>query len=470
MFHANKSTVDTTAWRSSQAALMSAILSCLFVTSVCGQRSPLTKPNPLDIARRAAAESKLAFKLTTPEELKALVGPALKETKKGDGGMEILDLDYAEMKAKFGRMKRYSTPFVLFGMIAKGEWIDIGQDRQIVLRDQSDLRKFDPFWGFSNASLANLDLREHRELLEAMPFDSRTVWPESGKIPDGFDPGALLDEGKNPGLGIRALHKQGVNGRGVGIAVIDQPLLKDHVEYADRMVRYETIDVPGVPPQMHGPPVASIAMGKTCGVAPAASLYYFAVPMWKQDNKPYCDVIDTIIDLNERADATEKICAVSISTGMFPQQANFDRWKEALKKADQHGILVVTCAQERFSYGMLARIPGKDPDDPSSYESGKYGVRPGALLVPAANRTTASHNGREVYAFWREAGMSWATPYLTGLAVLAYQVDPDIEPDAIIELWRRTAVRTDVGSIVNPAGFIEAVRKTQPTRSTENNK
>ena len=66
--------------------------------------------------------------------------------------------------------------------------------------------------------------------------------------------------------------------------------------------------------------------------------------------------------------------------------------------------------------------------------------------------------------------MSWATPYLAGLAVLAYQVNPDIKPDTIIELWRRTAVQTDVGSVVNPVGFIEAVRKTQLKRSTENSK
>lgn len=461
MSQANKTTTVGAAWGSSQAGLVTAIAMCLFAASVFAEVSPTMPSNAPDIARRAAAEGKLAFKLTTPDELKALLGPAVKETKKGDGGMEVLDLEYAGVQAKFGRMKRYSTPFALLGIAAEGEGIDIGQNRRIVLWDAGDLKKFDPFWGFANASLAKLDLRESRKLLEAMPFDSRTLWPDSGRLPNGFDPRALLEEGKIPGLGVRTLHAQGIDGRGVGIAVIDQPLLKDHVEYADRIVRYQAVDVQGFPPQMHGPAVASIAAGKTCGVAPAASLYYFAVPMWKRDNKPYCDVIDTIVSLNERADTTERIRVVSISTGMFPQQANFDRWKEALKKAERHGILVVTCSQDRVAVGMLARIDGKDPDDPSSYAGAKYGVRPGAVLVPASNRTTASHEGRDVYTFWREAGMSWATPYLAGVAVLAYQVNPAIEPDTIIELWQRTAVQTDVGSVVNPVGFIEAVRKTR---------
>jgi subtilisin family serine protease len=271
----------------------------------------------------------------------------------------------------------------------------------------------------------------------------------------------LLEDGKNPGLGIRALHKQGIDGRGVGIAIIDQPLLKDHIEHVGRIVKYEAIDVESIPPQMHGPAVCSIAVGKTCGVAPGASLYYFAVPMWKPDNKPYCDVIDKLIQLNEDPNKTEQVRVVSISTGMFRQQANFDRWQEALKKAEQNGILVVTCAQESIQHGMLARIDGKDPDSLDSYQSGKYGVQPRAVLVPASNRTTAGHTGRDVYTFWREAGMSWATPYLAGLAVLAFQVNPEIEPKTIVALLQKTAVHTSVGAVVQPVDFINAVRDTQ---------
>ena len=54
--------------------------------------------------------------------------------------------------------------------------------------------------------------------------------------------------------------------------------------------------------------------------------------------------------------------------------------------------------------------------------------------------------------------MSWATPYLAGLAALAYQVDPEIEPKKIIELLLQTAVQTDAGPIVNPTVFIECVQ------------
>jgi len=413
----------------------------------------------VEIVSKAVQEDRILYKLTTPDEFKTLVGPAEREETKNDGGMEIHELQYPNIHVFFGKMRRDPTPLTLLWIVVKGKQLDIGQERQVVLRNEEDLKKIGSFWGLANISLAKLDLRNHLKLLETMPFDSRTKWPAFDKFPDGFDPAQLLEDGKNPGLGIRSLHKQGIEGRGVGIAIIDQPLLKDHVEYADRIIHYEAIGVEGVPPQMHGPPICSIALGKTCGVAPKASLYYFAVPMWKHDNTPYCDAIDKLVQLNADPNTTVRVRVVSISTGMFPQQANFDRWQQARKKAEQNGILVVTCTQVSIQHGMLARIDGEDPDDPASYQSGKYGVRPGAVLVPASNRTTAGHEGRDVYTFWREGGMSWATPYIAGVAALGFQINPEIKPKKIVELLQETTLQINVGAIVQPEIFIDSVRK-----------
>jgi serine protease AprX len=444
------------------AAIMLVIILCSPSVSICTADDTPTKPNSAEIARRAAAEGKLAYKLSTPEELKALLGPASKETKKNDGGMEILDVSYPDLKARFGRMREFSTLLTLLWINTKGKWIDIGKERQIVLRNEGDLNRFDTFWGFANVSLANVDLRGHIELIEKMPFDSQTVWPESEKMPSGFDPDAQLEEGKNPGLGVRSLHEQGIDGRGVTIAIIDQPLLRDHREYADRLVGYEPVGLLTAlaSPTMHGPPVSSIAVGKTCGVAPKASLRYFAVQMWVPDNKPYCYVIDKLIDFNKDKDISQQIRVVSISTGMFRQQANFDQWQETLVRAEKNGVLVVTCHPTFLQYGTLTRIPGLDPDKASSYRRGRYGRRENVLHIPAGNRTIASHHGPDVYTFDRTGGMSWAAPYLAGLAALAYQVNPEIDPKTIVDLWLKTAAQSDTGPmIVHPVGFIEAVRK-----------
>ncbi len=411
-----------------------------------------------DIVSKAAQEHKILYKLTTLDEFKQIVGQPIKETKRTDGGMEVCDIEYSDIRARFGKMRNTPAPFTIL-------WIagfDIGKNRQIVLRDTNDLNKFDSFWGFADVSLVNLDLRQYKKLLDDMPFDSLTKWPEPNMLPEGFNPARLLEKGKNPGLGIRGLHKQGINGKGVGIAVIDQPLLKEHQEYSDQLVYYKELEVEGVPIQMHGPPVCSIAVGKTCGVAPKALLYYYAVPPWKwTDNKPWADVLDEIIAFNKTLKDSEKIRVVSISLGAFSQRPNFDSWEKAVKKAAEHGIIVVTCDPTFLKLGTLKRIEDKSPEEPSSYERSRY-YHPGtALAVPTSNRTIANHRGREVYTYERTGGMSWAVPYLAGLAALAYQVDPEIEPETIVKLWTLTAVRTDAGPIVNPVGFIEAVRKLQ---------
>ena len=47
--------------------------------------------------------------------------------------------------------------------------------------------------------------------------------------------------GKNPGLGVRALHEMGYTGAGVRIAIINQGLNPDYMEYADNLMGYEYV-------------------------------------------------------------------------------------------------------------------------------------------------------------------------------------------------------------------------------------
>jgi hypothetical protein len=55
--------------------------------------------------------------------------------------------------------------------------------------------------------------------------------------------------------------------------------------------------------------------------------------------------------------------------------------------------------------------------------------------------------------------MSWTVPYLAGLAALGWQANPSLQPQQVLELWRRTAVRTPVGPEINPAGFVAASKQ-----------
>ncbi|GJM58438.1 hypothetical protein EROP_21310 [Erysipelotrichaceae bacterium OPF54] len=80
--------------------------------------------------------------------------------------------------------------------------------------------------------------------------------------------------GMDPGLGIRNLHEQGITGKGVSIAIIDQPFDPNHIEYEGKIREYEIYNTDPKGISMHGPAVTSIAVGENCGVAPDADVCY----------------------------------------------------------------------------------------------------------------------------------------------------------------------------------------------------
>ncbi len=409
--------------------------------------------------KKGVADRTITYKLTEPEEIKALLGQPQAEKQAPEGGMITLEMKYPRVLAVFGKFKNEETPFTLGFLLLDGAAQDIGRDRRIVLRNAADLKKMDRFTGLANVSLARLDLRDQGDFLRSMNFDNQTEWPALAKMPPGFDPGELLFAHMTPGLGVRRLQTRGITGKGVGVAIIDQPLLLGHEEYTGRIARYDATGLVGMEPQMHGSPIASILVGKNLGVAPEAALSYFAVPMWKGDNQVYADVLRKIFELNKTLPPEERIRVVSISTGMFSRQPHYEEWKAALAEADSLGILVVTCDPEFLHFSIASCAPGKSPDDPSSYGPSIYSGVTDVLSVPGANRTLASYRGDSVYTFDRDGGQSWGAPYIAGLAALGFQVAPGIAPRRLVDLMIKTTTKTEAGPLVNPEAFIAAVEK-----------
>lgn len=74
-----------------------------------------------------------------------------------------------------------------------------------------------------------------------------------------------------------------------------------------------------MPATLHGCALASIAVGRTCGVAPDASLYYEA--SWLLDDQGrltysyYAQAIRRILFINAQLPEAEKIRVISISRG-----------------------------------------------------------------------------------------------------------------------------------------------------------
>lgn len=317
-------------------------------------------------------------------------------------------------------------------------------------------------------------------------YDSKTKWPD--KLPDGFNPKKIMELYKNPGLNIRELHKQNITGKGVGIAIIDQTLLVDHVEYKDRIKLYEeSEDSKASDAAMHGSAVASIAVGKTVGVAPESDLYYIAGDLgtydannnFKYDFKLLAHDIDRILEINKSLPKENKIRVISASIGWSSGQEGYAEVNAAVDRAKAEGILVVSSSLDDtygFRFHGLGKVPISDADDFNSYRPGSwwkkdisYVLSRNTLMAPMDFRCTAAPNGTEDYAVYSSGGWSWTIPYIAGVYALACQVKPEITYDEFWKIALETGVsinlKNDYGKeyefkkIINPVGIIEKLKK-----------
>ncbi len=352
-----------------------------------------------------------------------------------------------------------------------------------------DPNSTDPFQvDLRSQNLTKLDLSTSKSDLLFAEFDDRTQWPKADRMPADFNWQLIMEIGKDPGLGIRTLHDQGITGKGVAIAMIDQTLLVDHIEYKDRIRLYEEADdIVGnwQQVQMHGPAVASIAVGKTVGVAPEADLYYIAngdcggaTSMNDLDFSCLARSVRRIIEINKSLPPDRKIRVLSMSIGWVPPNKGYDEITAAVEEAKSAGIFVISSSLER-TYGLwfhgLGRESLSDPNQFTSYVPGlwwqnefyKNGIAMKTLLVPMDSRTTASPTGVEDYVFYRQGGWSWSIPYIAGMYALAVQVKPEITPERFWSIALRTGKTISLpydgreypfGVILDPQALIAALK------------
>ncbi len=355
--------------------------------------------------------------------------------------------------------------------------------------------------------LSAMNLQRNQPDLAWATFDDATRWPAAGQMPAtaDFDPARIMAFGRNPGLGLRALHDQGITGRGVGIAIIDQVLPTEHPEYAGRLRLYEEADDifwPFNGAKMHGTAISSFAVGRTIGVAPEADLYFIATQLgrvslralWQKfvvrskipptDFHVLARCVRRVLRINSQLPPDRKIRVLAMAIGWHPQQRGFDDITAATAEARAAGLLVIcssVSAVHGFKFHGLGRAPLADPDVFASYQPGQMWEARFArdpteikdrLLVPMDSRTAAGPNRKSSYVFYRQGGWSWSIPYIAGAYALAAQVKPAITPD---EFWRialatgRTIDRQQegrtvpFGPILDPTALLHALQAPEVT-------
>lgn len=307
-----------------------------------------------------------------------------------------------------------------------------------------------------SCNLSKMDLSAYpANLADYADFDSKTRWPGKSKMPKGFNPAKLLEEGRNPGLSVRSLHQSGIDGSGVSVAIIDQPLLPRHAEYAHRLKLYEQ-NSDDEQASMHGAAVASIAVGKTVGVAPKADLYYIAARWGERkrgawDVRPEAEALHRLLEINNTLPAAKKIRVVSLSLGgLKTADKGAEEWTSGLEEAKRQGIAVFT-TEDIFT--LSRSCAACNADDNASYTRGAYWWKEEnyplyaemeAVLFPTDYRVTAAPNGTADYVSYSNGGLSWGVPYAAGVYALAAQVYPALTEELFWKIAKETAASASV--------------------------
>ena len=319
--------------------------------------------------------------------------------------------------------------------------------------------------------MSKLDLNSQNGLITTLKFNQKTVWPATQKMPPGENPEKILADAMNPGLGIRELHKESITGKGVNVAIIDQPLYQDHPEFAGKIAAYHDVGCDSES-SMYGPVVVSLLVGTNCGTAPDAKVYYAAVPSGTKDTVYYAKALHWIIKQDKKLPASEKIRVVSVSAA--PSQSPFTKnqqmWDQACARAEAAGILVLDHTRQRGFIGACW-YDLKNPEDvalctpnhPGKVKKSYHNL----IFVPASPRTTAEeyNKGDFGYQYNGHRGViCWSMPYCAGVLALGWQIQPQLTPQQMKDLLFQSAyTKKDGSKIINPKEFIRLVKKAKPS-------
>ena len=294
------------------------------------------------------------------------------------------------------------------------------------------------------------DLSSSPALAYSLTISDKTSFQS---LPAGYDPAALLEWGKDPGLNVDILHRHGFTGKGAVIAYVDQPIAS-HPQYSGGNLHY--INNSGDDSSMHGPAVLSLLAGKDTGTAPEAEVYFYAHAAWKADQTTHAQCLYQIIQQNEKLPEGKKIRMVGFSDNIDESERNAQAFRDAVAACERAGIMVWFCAE----YGAASFAPLSDKNQFSSLTPDHWwrtGYPADLVFVPTAGRTTAATTGNANYIYWGSGGLSWAMPYVLGLYAIAIEIAPSLTQAQLRQLIVSTAREVNGMRVVDLVSFVAAV-------------
>jgi len=323
-------------------------------------------------------------------------------------------------------------------------------------------------WGFcyldlSKNDLSGLDLKH----LELITFNSSTIFPPIDKMPKGFEPKEILERGQNPFLGIRELHKKGIDGRGITVANIDGGFQsQNHVEFKGSNIEEVNL-FPSVVASFHADGVLSNLCGQTLGVAPKVKVLHYNSVIGGKNFTNYR--LLSLQDILKRVQNGEPIRVVNMSgpLGIFKDNSKISKqFNNLISELSKLKCEVVD--SERFSENFSCcgfRLDKVDEltranwitDKDMEWYSSKVSFVCGGKVTPEFTSDTG-------YKYENEDCYSWTIPQAVGMYALSLQQDPNLTWENFAQISQSTSKVLENGvRIAEPQKIIEFVKTKNQT-------
>lgn len=335
------------------------------------------------------------------------------------------------------------------------------------IKDSKNLLKRDNngYYQWCSSDLSSYDLSDitFNDFYDKTFFNTKTNWSQQFK--NKFHPENLIESGKSPYYHISDVHKKGITGKNVNIAIIGSPFLIEHKDLNNQIKGYLGNDLKIE--DNSGILTVSIIAAKHFGIAPDSNIYYIVdTPVNSNkgiDFTSIADDIDFIIGYNEESTNKNKIRIIAIPYSYFKKNMPMakktdgaDAMNDAIERAKKNGITVIVSSVGGDETNIIGISRTYDQDENKMTKFISVNNEKSFVYVPTYGITIPSNTGVKEYEYIPPAKVinGDIVPYLTGLYALALDVNPNISWEEFITKAEKSYTKIDDKKIMDPLKLI----------------
>lgn len=313
-------------------------------------------------------------------------------------------------------------------------------------------------WGFSFSNLSNKrfagDFSD--EVVRQVNYSTLTRFPE--KNPFKFNTNYYKTTPD-----IDSVHKNGITGKEINIAVIDNGFINTPTEIDGKIKNYyESYGSRG--DHYHGEIVLSYLVGKNIGVAPDANVSFYDInpdyfeshPELVGDNPRalYGKLIyDRLVEIYNKNLSGENTQIVNISSG-YAKASNLEKEFAFIKeKLKETGCYVIDSDEFSKYFTTVNTDLNNRTYYLSDWQQDNHALHESKVMVPSSEMVPLWGSDKD-YMYHGNTSFSWSIPKVSGMFALALEVNPKLTFEDFAQIARETSVN----NVINASGIIEKVK------------